>query len=270
MTLRVRELERQERRVLGALRCVDAATLATIATPLQVEMAGARVQRNRSGLYVIVQADALAAHEGAFDAPPAEPAPGSITGLEARIADPGGTYLPRRIALALPRDPDPAHAAASDSLFRAIEVPLYPAAIAPTGINWAVLRVTVREQASGDALGGALLIARSNGTVLGRALSDWRGEALLGVAGVPVTTWSDDPDAVVVTELQAQLEAVFAPADGTRTAIDDVRAGRSPAVLPGVDPDRLEAQRETLPRATLGIALAAARTQSLSLSLALP
>src|SRR5262249_34183339 len=112
--------------------------------------------------------------------------------------------------------------------------------------------------------------ARSNGTVLGRALTDWRGEALLPVAGVPVTTWSDDPDVVVVTELQAQLETVFDPAAGTRTPLADVRAGRVPATLPQVDPDAPEAQRAPLPHATQAIALAAGRSQSLSLSLALP
>jgi len=269
MSLLIRELERQERRVLGALRCIDAGTLVPVEGPLQVQVAGARVQRNRSGLYVLVQADALAAHEGAFDAPPALPALGSVQ-LEARIEDPAGRYLPRRAAIALPRDPDPANAGEAGSLFRAIEITLYPSAAAPTGMNWAVLRLSVREQASGDALGGALLIVRNNGQVLGRALSDWRGEALLPVAGVPVTTWSEDPDAVVVSELQAQLEWIFDPAAGTRTPMADVRAGRAPALLPRVDPDVLEAQRATLPRAAQGITLAAGRSQTLSLPLALP
>lgn len=269
MTLLIRELERQERRVLGALRCIDAGTLVPVPTPLQVEVPGARVQRNRSGLYVIVQADALREHEAAFEAPPAEPDLASVA-LEARIEDPGGVYLPRRAALSLPRDPDPSHAAQANSLFRTIEVPLFPSATAPVGMNWAVLRVALREQASGDALGGALLLVRNNGTVLGRALSDWRGEAFLPVAGVPVTTWSDDPDVVVVTELQAQLEWVFDPAAGTRTPQADVRAGRAPAVLPRVDPDALEAQRATLPHATQAVTLAAGRSQTLSLPLALP
>lgn len=269
MILQLRELERVETRVLGALRCVDAGTRTQLAGPLQVEIAGAQVRRNRSGLYVIVRADALAAHEDAFDAPPAAPDLGSMA-LQATVRDPAGLYLPRRAALALPRDPDPAHAAQPDSLFRAIELPLYPSASAPTGLNWAVLRISVHDQASGDALGGALLIVRNNGQVLGRALTDWRGEALLPVAGVPVTTWSDDPDAVVVSELAAQLEWMFDPALGLRTPAAQVRAGRPPPVLPLVDPDALEAQRLDLPRASRAVALAAGRSQTLSLPLALP
>jgi hypothetical protein len=269
MIFQLREMERVESRVLGALRCIDAGTRTQVEGSLAVQVPGARVRRNRSGLYVIVSADALAAHEDAFHSPPAEPAIGSVA-LEAIVQDPAGLYLPRRAALALPRDPDPAHATQPGSLFRAIELPLYPSASAPTGLNWAVLRISVHDQASGDALGGALLIARNNGQVLGRALTDWRGEALLPVAGVPVTTWSDDPDAVVVSELAAQLEWVFDPARGMRTPAAQVRAGRPPAVLPLVDPDALEAERADLPRATQAVALAAGRSQTLSLPLALP
>jgi len=269
-TLVLRELERVERRVLAALRCIDAGTRVQIETPLQVRIEGARVQRNRSGLYVIVQADALAAHADAFDAPPPSPDLASVP-LQVSIDDAGGRYLPRRAEILLPRDPARTSAGAPGPLFQAIELPLFPAATAPVGANWAVLRVSVREQVSGDALGGVLLLARANGQVLARALTDWRGEALLPVPGVPVTTWSDDPHAVVVTELAAQLEWVFDPAAGTRVPAADVRAGRAPAVLPLVDPDALEADRLTLPHATLAVTLAAGRSQSLPpLALALP
>ena len=39
-----------------------------------------------------------------------------------------------------------------DSLFRPVDVPLYPASGAPTGMNWAVLRIALHEQASGRPL----------------------------------------------------------------------------------------------------------------------
>ena len=51
MTLALRE--RVERRVLGALRCVDATTLMPIDEPLAVSAPGACLLRNQSGLYVI-------------------------------------------------------------------------------------------------------------------------------------------------------------------------------------------------------------------------
>ena len=269
MTLVIRELERVDSRVLGALRCVDASTGAAVAGRLQVQVPGASVRRNQSGLYVIARADALATHESAFDAPPLAPALGSVV-LTATVQDPAGVYLSRTVALALPRDPLPAHAAQADSLFRPLQVAMFPASVAPLGANWSVLRVSVHETASGDALGGALLLVTSGANTLARGMSDWRGEALLPVPGVPVTTWSDDPDAVVVSEIAAQLEVVFDPAAGRRVPPAEVRAGRAPQVLPLVNPDVLQAQRAALPHASLAVALAAGRSQSVSFPLALP
>lgn len=269
MSLAIREIERVERRVLGALRCVDATTRAGIDAPLQVTVENARIQRNRSGLYVIASATALAAHEASFAQPPALPALGTVK-LDATIADPSGRYLPRRATLALPRDPLPAHAGNADALFRPIEVALYPSNVAPLGENWAVLYVSASEAASRDALGGALLILTSGGNTLARGLTDWRGEALLPVPGVPVTTWSSHPHAVVVTEINARIRIVFDTASGTRTAAADVAAGRPPARLPVVNTDDLEARANVLPHASVIVPIAARRAQSLSSQLALP
>lgn len=270
MTLVIHELERVERRVLGALRCVDATTGAAIDQALEVEVAtpeggAARLLRNRSGLYVITLAPGLEAHAAAYAQPPAD-APRAYV---ATLRDPTGRYLPRLAGITLPRDPDPAHGDQAGSLFRPIDVPLYPSGSAPVGANWAVLRISLAES-GGDRLGGALLRASRNGTVLARGLTDWRGEALLPVSGVPVTTWSDDPDAVVVSELEVQVEAVFDPTAGRRASAAAVAAGRPPATPPVVDPDAIEAARAGLPHAAQAVAIAARREQTLSLVLALP
>ncbi|MDM0011732.1 hypothetical protein QTH87_04705 [Variovorax sp. J22P168] len=269
MTLAIRQLEQIDARVLGALRCVDAGTRSAIDLPLAVRIEGARVRRNRSGLHVITEADGLAAHASAFEDAPAEPALGSVA-LTASLIDPSGAYLPRIATIALPRDAAPANASAAGSLFRPIEIAMYPGATAALGVNWAVLRVSLTEAASGDALGGALLLVRSGTRVLARGLSDWRGEALVPVPGVPVTTWSDEAEAVVVSETAARLELVWDPAAGLRVPAADVRAGRAPARLPQVDPDRLEAERADLPGAVVDLQLRAGRSQTLSLALALP
>ncbi|MDB5801304.1 MAG: hypothetical protein JWL63_2243 [Rhodocyclales bacterium] len=266
MTLAIKELERLERRVVCALRCVDATTRVTVDALLQVEIVGARIQRNRSGLYIIVAADALANFADSFAT---QPAAGPVT-LTASIRDPSGRYLPRLASLALPRDPSPLHAELDSSLFKPIEIEMHPAGAAPLGVNWSVLRVTVSADAGGDALGGALLRVVSGGKVLARGMTDWRGEALVPVPGVPVTTWSDDPDAVVVTEITAQLELVFDPAAGLRTPAVQVRNGSAPLVQSLVDPDVLEANQATLPHAAQSVQLAAGRSQSISFLLALP
>lgn len=270
MTLVIDELERTETRVLGALRCVDATTRTPIEPLLQVTVAGARVRRNRSGLYVIVGADALAAHEAAFLAPPALPPLRSVA-LQARVVDPLGRYLPRLAGIALPRDANPANLGTANSLFRAIELPLYPATAAPTGANWALLRVSVTHTASGDALGGVLLRVLQGTTVLARALSDWRGEALVAVPGVPVTTWSEDAGDVVVNEIAVQLEAIVERAAQHRTPIADVRAGHMPEQPLIVDPDRLESgPAAAFARRRIGLSIAAGRSQALAFRLALP
>lgn len=269
MTLVIHELERTDTRVLGALRCIDASTGAALAGPLQVQAPGTRIRRNRSGLYIVAGTDVLAAHESEFEAPPGAPAPGSVE-LTATLQDPAGVYLPRTATLALPRDPLPANAAQAGSLFQPMQIAMFPASVATLGANWSVLRVSVRETVSGDALGGALLLVTSGADTLGRGMTDWRGEALVAVPGVPVTTWSEEPDAVVVSEIAAQLEVVFDPASGLRTSQPEVRAGRAPQALPLVNPDALAAQRAALPHASLAVQLAAGRSQTVSFPLALP
>ena len=267
MTFALRE--RVEGRVLGALRCVDATTRVPITEPLIVSAPDARLSRNHSGLYVIRSWSRLAAHEAVFDAPPAAPATGSET-LLLDVRDPAARYLSRRVAVALPRDPNPANAEQAGSLFRAIEVPMYPAASAPLSANWVDLRATVRETASGDGLGAVLLRVVTPSGVLARGMTDWRGEGLVAVAGVPITTWSTEPGAVVVTEIPASLECYFDPATGTRTPAADVRAGIAPATLPFPDPQAIEDGRAGLPQSITPVVLAAGRALAVTISITVP
>lgn len=262
------ERERVETRILGALRCVDAITGTPVGHALDVRADGADILLNRSGLHILRRAAALAAHEASFETPPVLPAIGSVQ-LALTVSDPLGVYLPRRATLALPRDPNPANAAAPDSLFRPAELPLFPSPSAPVAVNWAVLRVSVAAT-TGESLGGALLRVLRNGSVLGRGLSDWRGEALVPVAGVPVTTFSEDENSVVSNEIDVVLQVIFDPATGQLTPAAQVRDGRPPAALPLVNPGALEAAAETLPGTTRNIAIAARRVQTLSLSVLLP
>jgi hypothetical protein len=269
VTGQLRELERMEHRVLGAFRCVDATTLAPIDDPLTVSAAGARLTRNRTGLYVIRSWTALAAHESVFDEPPAVPPIGDET-LVIAVHDPTGRYLARRVAIPLPRDPSPAHAGDANSLFRAIDVPMYTSANAPLSANWVELRASVRETVSDDALGGALLRVVADSRVLARGLTDWRGEALVPVAGVPVTTWSTEPDAVIVTEIAASLECYFDAAVGSRTPALIVRAGMAPDRPPLPDPDAIERLRATLPQTVTPVVLAAGRSLAVTVGVGVP
>lgn len=273
MTLQLRERESVERRVLGALRCVHGTTGVPLESPIDVRVAGATLRRNRSGLHVITEVATpidLAAHTRAFAAPPDTPTVGSVPFL-AVLRDPAGEFLPRSASFTLPRDPRPDRA---DSVFTPIDIPLYPTAGAALGVNWAVLRVRVCELASSDALGGALLIVRGNaGRELARGLTDWRGEACVPVPGVPVTTWSTAPGAVVVSEIPAEVELVYERRQGSRVPALDVDAGRAPVRLALPDVDDLARRARTLhPTAiTQPVRLASGRSEPLlNFTLALP
>lgn len=265
-----REVERVERRVLGALRCVDATTGAPLGRPLRVQGPdGARIQRNRSGLLVIHEWPPLALHAAAFPAAPEDIPVGSLP-LMLTVSDPLGHYLPRLVRVDLPRDADPANAGQPDSLFRPLNVPMYPSATSPVSANWACVGVNVVEEGSGDALGGVLLRVVADGRLLALGLSDWRGEAWVPVAGVPVTTWSTQPGAVIVTQIQAELQAVADPQSVTRTPQTAVQHGRVPGALPVVDPAGIETARAGLPQASTLVQLAAGRPLHLSLGIELP
>jgi hypothetical protein len=237
--------ESSDRRVLAAVLFVDGVTGAVIDTPLVIEGSGLGWLRNRRAFWVLTAAPGLEAHVTSFAGPPATPPVGSVRHT-VTMRDPAGRYLPRLTTLALPRNPDPADADQSDSLFQPIVVPLYPAVTARLATGWAVLRLTVTGGAPGSRLRGALLRVRraADGPVLARGLSDDRGEALVPVPGIPVTTWSEEPDAVIVNEIDAILQVIPNPGPGVVA-----------------DPDALEA---LAPSKTVNLKLASGRVQVLT------
>lgn len=203
-------LEHIDRRVLGAVRFLDAATRLPITEPLLIDAPGARLRRNRMGDYVIFDAPGLAAHTAEFLQPPALPAAGSVP-LELTVSDPAGEYLPQRVVIRLPRNSD---AAANDAVFRPIETPLYLTPAARTAAGWALVRAAVVRAGTTQALAGALirvLDRNANNAVLARGLSDARGEALVAVPGIQITNWNQDPGdgPVTIPQIAVRIEAIF-------------------------------------------------------------
>jgi hypothetical protein len=244
-------LESDVRRVWAAVRFVEAGSLRTIDTALQVQAPGTRWQRNPSGLHVLMQVDApaarraeFAAHEAAFDPVP------EIAALELQpqVSDPAGRYLPRRFRLALPRAALPAGAAAER--LQPLLVPLDPGSALPLLPTWAALRISLRH-AGQPAANVALRLHSPGGAVAyGRGLSDVRGEALVIAAGIAQLSIGDG-ELVVQREVPAELVASFDPA--------------APP-LQAVDPDAL-ALRAGVVRRTLGCTLASGRIDTLSIDL---
>lgn len=247
-------VERVSRRVLAALRPVDGVTGQPVLSPLSVSGGGTTWVRNRRGLYVLTGAPGFQTHEDALDGPPADPAVGSVP-LAVEVWDRSGAYLSRRHTIRLPRDPDPAHAGDATSLFQPIDTRLYLSPSAPVSSAWAVIRATVIRDGGPQGLGGALIrvLRAGDGRVLARGLSDSRGEALVAVPGIPVTTWEAAPGPVMGTDVDVQVEVVWDPAGGG---------------LP--DPDDLEANRETLPNGQVAMKLASGRTVVRTLTVVVP
>jgi hypothetical protein len=188
-----------DRRVLGAIAFVDAATGSQVTAPLTLRSDRLGFLHNRSGLWVVnrLRAEtpdevALAAHLRAFAAPPATPVTGAV-GFSIAVEDAGGRYMPRVVRLALPRP--------VDEIATPVEALLWPSPRAPLGPNWASLRASLRHREDGEdlPLAGARLsvLRRSDGGVLAQGFSDTRGEVLVAVPGLPVidfTTPVEDDD----------------------------------------------------------------------------
>ena len=240
-------IESDVRRLWAAVRFVDASSARAIDTPLVVSAPGTRWQRNRSGLYVLVQRDGapvLAGYENAFDPLPATP-PATI---DATVHDPAGRRLPRRFALPLPRSPLPA--GPTGERFQPFTVVLDPAPGAPVLATWAVLRLSVTRGGAPAAQVAVRVRRAAGGALLGRGCSDARGEALVAAAGIEQVTVGDG-EIVVEREVDAEIELSVDPAADPSEPLD---------------PDEL-ALRPGVVRTTVAITLASGRHAALAIAL---
>ncbi len=219
-----------DRRCLGALKCVDRATGFHLSQHMQFEAEELSFLRNRSNLYVIKKATGLEQYVNAFEQAPTTIPTGTLS-FDVEVNDPKREYLPRTVAIDLPRDANPANLDNDNSLFKAVEVQLYAAPNAKIMANWSIVRVSVmRANATlgNQPVAAALLrvIRESDDEILSSGLSDQRGEALVIVPGIPITQFADDDDdgpgggtggggppapaPVVISEIPARLEVSVA------------------------------------------------------------
>ena len=247
-------MESDVRRVWAALRFVDAMSGHTIEAPLRVDIPGARLQRNRSGFFVVTALDDAANlddrrdYENAFDPIPATPA----LPLQGTVRDPADRYLPRRFLLALPRSPLAAPPATTP-LFEAAPITLDPSPATALLSTWAALRLSVQRAGAPVAQAAIRVHRPGSQAVLGRGMTDARGEALVAVVGVAQVTPGADE---LVVETEIAVEVVIS-AD---TAL-------APGAL--VDPDLLAARAAggSLSRLTAPRNLASGRIEVMNLTL---
>lgn len=266
--------EWRDRRVIAGLRFVDSTTGGSILQPLRLQAARSEFVRNRIGLYVLLSTPGFEDYINTFDlagAAESEAVGPDVTVLGISIQDPSGRYLPRQFSLSLPRDSASNSDSADDeaSLFQPVQIALYPAAIAPTNPNWAVLRATVLNSAN-QRLPWALIRTTVNAeTTLTQ--SDWRGEALIAIPGIPIVTASSDEasEDPSTREFSADLEVVFDPALNTIDEGADFieLVDPNPDYMP--NPEQLNDNREALQTGVETLVLASGQQRSLRLAVAL-
>lgn len=229
-------IEHVERRVLGALEFVSAATGARVAAPLRVAADGLTIRRNASGLVVLWRARGLDAHEDAFLAPPATPSPQSL-GFDLDIDDPAHRYLSRRAHIELPRQAAPT--SDPDSVLLPIRIALMPAPATPMAPAWTVLRVRVvagstpqpRKGIANAYLRATLALDKPRVVT---AMTDARGEGLFVVPGVNPVVAMAGPQPLG-RQFTASLEVVL---DSAVARLEGM-----PEPLPRPDPEAIEKRR---------------------------
>jgi hypothetical protein len=209
--------ERLDNRVLGAVRWVDAVSLAPIPLPLVASGKQLRFTRNLSGLTVVTHADGLEVYENTFNLDDLAPADRLTTGSvvrEAQVFDPSGTYLPTKFTLPLPRNPSPEVTGPdddrpADSWFTPVDVALLPSPKARAAAGWAQVRVSILD-AGGEPMRNVLarIVATADNGVLGCGLSDDRGEAVVFVPSLKLFAAGATEEDVVTVVTEARLEIV--------------------------------------------------------------
>lgn len=253
-------------RVLGALRFIDSVGRSTVTAPLSVSGEGVRVIRNLSDLYVIADAPGTELYSARFHLPepPLPPVPPDIEDVSVTltVVDPAGRYLPRGVTIDVPRDPDPAHREQPQSLFRPVDVELFPSPVMPVAEGWATLRLSIKRAGSQQGLPFAFVrvLRASDLAILARGVADDRGEALVAVPGIPITTWNASPSPdVTISSVTAQIAACFDP--GAFTPDSDTYP----------DPTALERAFSTLPHSPdLQVDLASGREVARRIDVTVP
>lgn len=175
-----------DRRALALLALTDGYGL-PLAGPVTLAGDGVRFVGKRGGQIVILDAPGFADYTVEFTAPPAAPAVRSKTlTIDLTPSDPA--VLPRRVALKLPRDPDPAKKDDPKSLFQAEAVRFSASPRVRLDGNACVLRASVTRQSDGAFVENALVRARTaDGKHEAWGLTDAAGQAALVFAALPIS-----------------------------------------------------------------------------------
>src|SRR5262249_22830422 len=138
------------------------------------------IRRNASGFFVVFDARGLHQRTTEFDVDETTPWPAPKP-FDVEVRPDGYRYLPRRATVNMPRKPAPMTDAASSMIPQDVTLFLGPTAV--VGVNWAVVRASVRQGNTEVAAPWSVLrlVRDSDSAVLATGMSDRAGEAVLAV-----------------------------------------------------------------------------------------
>jgi hypothetical protein len=252
-------IEQSDRRVLGAVRCVDAVTQLPVNGRLRIEIESAaltappaeeeipvaegsvRVQQTRSGLHAFTRAPFFQTYSETFVDPQNPPElAGRQLRLRVSLTELSGQYLPQRFQFELPRS---LNRQAGDAVHQPVVVPLYRAPGAAVVGGWSILRTRVIQAGTGLPLPGVLVRVFAHPRAaasepIGEGMTEWRGnlrgEGLVAVLGIPRFRPGAGEN-VFETAQEIQLEAIrdtnFTGAGGQFPFLPAIRAGVGAGII---------------------------------------
>ncbi|QDE84155.1 hypothetical protein BHS07_22790 [Myxococcus xanthus] len=217
----VMRLERTESRALAAIRFLDAETQRPLSEPITIEGQGLRFARNVRGLHVVTDAPGFSDYAASFELPDPLPAAAAFTLV---ASDPTRRYLARSFTLELPRDataPPTGQPLPPDSVFRPVDVTLYPSPLMRPSARSAVVRLRVVDVHDTPLPGALVSLALADPEITRWGLSNERGDALILVPGIPIADWSNPEAPIHFTfSLAAAWAASTQPPDPDALSLD--------------------------------------------------
>ncbi|WP_426752919.1 hypothetical protein [Myxococcus sp. Y35] len=189
-------LDRTESRALAAIRFLDAETQRPLTEPVTLAGQGLRFARNVRGLHVVTDAPGFSSYAASFELP--DPLPDAAT-FTLVVSDPSRRYLDRSFTLELPRNATPpptGQPLPPDSVFRPVDVTLYPSPLMRPSARSAVVRLRVVDVNDLPVPGALVSLSLAEPEITRWGLSNERGDALILVPGIPIADWGN-PEAPI-------------------------------------------------------------------------
>ena len=218
-------LDKIERRVLGAFRCVDSYSGQQVRDALLAGSTQLDIRRNASAFYVVFNGPGMSNLTTQFDVAAAWP---NSSDYDVTLRPGTRRYLPRLAKISMPRQP--VKMDQDNSSMVPQDVILYPGPVMAFPPTWAVVRLSIKK--GNTDVGLPYVVAQmtrdSDKSVIATGMSDEHGEAVLAVGGVGQAANENGGGAVVAVQIDAHLNFY---GDANTLKRVDGKQGKAPALV---------------------------------------